>query len=118
MPEVPELPPFDARSFTKRLHEKVRQTFGYVEVNGVRYPVKNESLPYGVFDPVSSVGFEEFVAALRGQQDVVERHEVQLTDQKDHIDRVDSREAAHHAAQDARLDSLEAAHRPFGSGAG
>jgi hypothetical protein len=118
---VPELPLFDARSFTKRLFERVRQGFGYVEIDGVRYPVKNEAQPYAVFDPDGAQSFNKFVTALRQQQDNVERLDAALLGNdgmKEHLDRLDSREAAHHAAQDGRLDALEAAHRPFASGSG
>ena len=126
MPEVPELPPFDARTFTTRLHERVLKGEGYVEVPDAtgavkRYPVVNTSGRYAAFDPAGPAAFDDFVIGLRGQQDVLERHEVQLNGAdglKEHIDRLDARERAHHAGQDARLDALEAAHRPFGSGSG
>lgn len=91
---VPELPAFDARSFTKRLHERV------LKADGGAYPV---------FDPASPTGLPVFVDALRKQQDVVERHDVQLGDHKAHLDSLDAREAAHHQAQAARLTALEEA---------
>lgn len=120
---VPELPPFDARSFTQRLHERVLKGEGFVEVPDAtgavkRYSVQNTSGRYVSFDPAAATSFDKFVIGLRGQQDVVERLDVQASDQKEHLDRLDVRESAHHAAQDARLDALEAAHRPFGSGSG
>lgn len=123
---VKELPPHDALSFTTRLFDRVRKTWGYVEVPDstgklVKYQVKNDSPGYAAFDPAGAGSYNKFVGGLRGLQDDVERVEVALLGDdgiKEHLDRVDARENARHAAVDARLDALEAAHRPFGSGSG
>lgn len=68
---VPELPAFDAKAFTSRLHERV---------------LKPDGSRYSVFDPAGANSLVPFVQGLRTQQDNVERHDVQLGDQKTDID--------------------------------
>lgn len=92
---VPELPLFDSKTFTRRLYERV-----LTPVTGKKY---------AVFNPDSPVGFPVFVDGLRNQQDIVKNHDVQLVDQKNHLDQLDERESTHHQAQHVRLAALEEA---------
>lgn len=76
---VPRLPAFDAKAFSQRLYERVTSATGK---------------PYAVFDPADDAGnpinFPRFTQALRDQRDIVARHDVQLTDHKLDIDRLES----------------------------
>lgn len=88
-----ELTTFDAKSFAKRLYEFIRKP------DGSGYPVFAED------------SFPPFVGSLRKAVDVVNAHEVQLNGAdgiKNHLDRLDAREAAHHTSQAQRLAAIEA----------
>lgn len=75
--------------------------------------------PYLVFQQESPESWPPFVRWLRGPlRDKVNSLVEFTSGLKEHIDRVDGRETARHAAVDARLDALEAARRPLGSGSG
>lgn len=86
---VPRLPAFDAKAFSQRLYDRVRNATGG---------------PYAVFDPVDDAGkpinFPRFVEGLRGLRDNVNTHDIQLRDQKLDID-------ALRVSTDKRLDSAE-----------
>lgn len=99
MPPVPELPSFDAKAAN----------------NAWRTIRKPDGSEYQVF---GSESFVKFVQGLRTQQDYVEGHELRIVDLDTRLSALDTRETTRHAAVDARLDALEAAHRPFGSGSG
>lgn len=90
---VPRLPAFDAKTFSERLHERVVSSVGR---------------RYVVFDPIDDngnlIGFPRFIEALRGQRDIVARHEVQLTDQKRDLDRL----AVELDSAEERIAALEA----------
>lgn len=75
--------------------------------------------PYLVFQQESPESWPPFVRWLRGPlRDKVNALVVRSNDNKNQIDQIDARETARHAAVDGRLDALEAAHRPLGSGSG
>lgn len=87
---VPELPAFDAKSFAKRLYEGIRKPNGD---------------PYPVLAPEGPTSFPAFVNGLRIQQDNLKRHDVQLADHKEHLDRNTEK----HESFERRISALEAA---------
>ena len=93
---VPELPAFDAKSFASRLWERV------LTPSGSRYPI---------FQPEGPTSFPTFINGLRLQQDNLERHDVQLGDHKEDLDR-HSEDIASLKRRVAELEALPAA-RPF-----
>lgn len=93
---VPELPAFDAKSFTRRLYEAIRKP------DGSAYPA---------LAPEGPTSFPTFVNGLRLQQDNLERHDVQLADHKGDLD-LHSEKLASLERRVAELEALPTA-RPF-----
>ena len=107
MPEPPKKasqptqpPTFDESTFAKRLYERVLTA--------------TTQQPYAVFKPEYFPKWARWIAGKgeydgSGLRDVVNINAIFLNSVKEHLDRVDDREAAHHAAQSARITALEAA---------
>lgn len=95
---VPKLPPFDAKTFARRLYERVRRPDG------------SAYLAFGEDQ------FPRFIDGLRGQRDVVGSHDVQLADHKSDIDVLRESQAKQFIESQklaARVGVLEAARPPF-----
>lgn len=114
----PKRPPtFDAKSFAKRLYERVRQGNGYVEVpaggNAVKAPVLNDSAPYAAFDYENDegqpIGFPNFIAWVRGVRDTVNANAVYLDDVKNDLDAHKEADNARHAVIRQDIAELQAA---------
>lgn len=91
--KLPNLPAHPAKDFTTRLHERVLSPTGSA---------------YAAFDPTKPTSYLAFINALRKDHDALDETRVYANDTNKHVVAVDAREAAHHAAQDARLDAIEA----------
>lgn len=94
-----------AKDFTTRLHQNVTRPDG---------------APYVVFDPSRPAAYPAMVGDLRRSVDALNETRIYASDTKEHLDRLDAREAGHHQAQAAAIAELreELGNRPFLSGRG
>jgi hypothetical protein len=97
--QKPTQPPvFDEGTFAKRLYERVLTA--------------TTQQPYAVFKPDFFPKWARWLSGKGeydgvGLRDCVNSNALYLDAVKDHLDRLDDREAAHHQAQSQRLSALE-----------
>jgi hypothetical protein len=109
----PSKPPaFDDVAFADRLYQRVKQTFGHVQLESGRVPVENESQPYVVFDARNDegerIGFPRFVHWVRALRDVVNANALGLDALKLDVDKHESADDIRHKTINDRLAALEA----------
>lgn len=99
MPEVPKAPPWAAKDAN----------------NAWRQIKKADGSSYAVFNNTAYVNFIVWVRSLRDHIEALRLGVFGADGVKQHLDALDDREAAHHAAQAARLTAVEdaVANAPF-----
>lgn len=126
MAVTPKPPAFDAEAFDNALDKRVRKTPSTVTVpegavvDGVVKSQKVEVVEgLAAYPSIQKFApWKRWVDSLRDSLEALRLGVFGPDGLKNHVDTLDARERAHFATTDGRLDALEAAHRPFGSGSG
>lgn len=107
-------PAFDASTAWSVLRDELRKGDAHVVVDGVKHLVVDEGDEYQVFQDKAFPRWKRWVDGTAeydgsGLRDTVDANAQYLDAVKNDVDALNDREAAHHAAQAARLTALEAA---------
>lgn len=113
---TPKPPVFNADAFDNALDTRVRNGPSRVTVGTETYVVTEAATHYSVIQQFR--GWKVWVDALRNHIEALRLGVFGEDGVKAHVDRLDAREQLRHVNVDSRLDALEAAHRPLGSGSG
>ena len=117
MPVVPKNETgFDAGAFENALDTRVRKGPSTVTIDAETHTVVEAPVHYTALKRFSE--WKAWVDGLRNHLEALRLGVFGPDGVKQHLDTLDGRERLHHVNTDARLDALEAAHRPLGSGSG